>query len=60
MFFFGSRINIGVSPILLGFNNFHFAFGVWVIMQGITLMVQPIFKVWANTRQVIPKSESQF
>lgn len=50
-------INIGVSPILLGFNNFHFALGMWSVMQGITFLVHPIFKVWANTRQVIPKGD---
>lgn len=52
------RINIGVTPIFLGFNNFHYALGLWIIMQSITFMVHPIFKVWANTRQVLPHGKS--
>lgn len=51
------KINIGLGPILSGFNGFPKALGIWVVMQTYIILLFPLFKLWAvATKKFFHKS----
>lgn len=54
------RINLGLTPIKIGFGKIHLAFFIWCILQTVSCLIYLGFKVWAtvaNKRSANPNGE---
>ena len=51
------NINIGLGPIITGFGGISSGLMIWVMMQLVTFMIYPVFKLWsAITKRFFSKS----